>query len=80
MMRGQNIEIVSDSKIAVEWINGDNVGRVDHINLVYSIRDALRIHGSLKISFSLRASNSYANSLAKNGSREGGDLFHWGVA
>ena len=76
-MGGLSIEIVSDCLNAVEWINGDNVGSIDHINLIYGIRDAQRIHGSMKICYSSRASNSVADALAKMGASEEGDLCHW---
>ena len=79
MLRGHSIEIVSDCLNAVEWINGDNVGSIDHINLIYGIRDALRIHGRAKICCCPRASNSIADALAKRGALEGGDFCHWGT-
>ena len=60
----------------MEWINGDNVGSIDHINLVYDIRDVLRIHGCMKICFSSRASNSTADALAKRGSSGDRDFCH----
>ena len=78
LLRDIDIEIVSDSLMAVTWINSDHVGSLAHVNLVYGIWDHLRSHAALSVRFSSRASNSYANSLAKKGSNNKGDIIHWG--
>ena len=71
------IEIVSDSLVAVSWINVDSIGSLDHVDLIYGIREIIRFHGSLAIRFSSRALNSYADRLAKNGSNMEGDVLQW---
>ncbi|KAK0604076.1 hypothetical protein LWI29_011762 [Acer saccharum] len=77
-LRGVNIEIVSHSLLAVTWINSDQVGSLAYVNLVYGIRDYLRNYDVLSVRFSSRTSNSYADSLAKKGSNNEGDLIQWG--
>ena len=77
-LQGIEIEIISDSLVAVNWINSDSVDSLAYANLVYDIRDQMRNHGSLSIRFFSRASNSYADSLAKKGSNKEGDIVQWG--
>ena len=74
----QAIEIVSDSLVAVTWINSENFGSLKHVQLVYSIQDFMRKHGNLWVRFCSRASNSFADSLAKKGANREGDVIQWG--
>ncbi|KAK3199812.1 hypothetical protein Dsin_023227 [Dipteronia sinensis] len=76
--QGQVIEVVSDSLIAVTWINSDNFGSFAHVKLVYDIRDLLKVHGQMAVRFCSRSSNSYADDLAKKGSNREGDITQWG--
>ena len=76
-VEGKNIEIVSHSKTAVSWINGSGVGNIKFAQLIYDIRNNLSLLGHAKVVFGSRASNSFADMLAKNGSRNGGDLLIW---
>ena len=78
LLHGFVIDIVSDCLVAVTWINFDSVGSLEHVNLIHGIRDILRSHGSLAISFNPRTSNSYADMLAKKGSNMEGDILQWG--
>ena len=78
LLLGTDIVIASDSLVAVTWINSDSVGSLEHVNLIFDIRDHMRKHGSLTIRFSSRTSNSYADSLAKKGSNREGDVVQWG--
>ncbi|KAK3185069.1 hypothetical protein Dsin_032355 [Dipteronia sinensis] len=72
------IEIVSDSSTAVSWINSDSFGSIVHVEMVYKIREFMRSHGRMRVSFSSRASNSFADNLAKKGSNREGDFVQWG--
>ena len=76
-LMGKFIEIVSDSLVVVTWINSDNVGSLDYVNLVYDIRDLMGRHGNLSLVFCSRASNTFADDLAK-GSNLMGNVVHWG--
>ena len=71
---GQMIEIVSDSRSAVSWINGDGIGSLKYVNTIYNCREHIRLHGGLSVSFKSRSSNTFADSLAKLGSSAAGDF------
>ncbi|KAK3204962.1 hypothetical protein Dsin_019008 [Dipteronia sinensis] len=78
-LEGRRIEIVSDSMVAVFWINDEVIGCIQHANKVYDCRELMRNHGGLKLSFSSRKSNSLADLLTKKGSRKEGDMVHWSL-
>ncbi|KAK3220724.1 hypothetical protein Dsin_014694 [Dipteronia sinensis] len=64
----RNVVIVSDSKIAVSWFNSMfGVGSIQHINLIFDIKEFLWQHNNFKVIFNSRASNSLTDSLAKMG-------------
>ncbi|KAK2650145.1 hypothetical protein Ddye_017634 [Dipteronia dyeriana] len=65
---GKEIIIVSDSKVAVSWVNCAGVGSLKHVNYIYNIRNCLRILGNTSMVFNPRfSSNAYADALAKKG-------------
>ncbi|KAK3211066.1 hypothetical protein Dsin_015772 [Dipteronia sinensis] len=76
-LKGLTIDIVSDSKTAVLWINSEGHGSFKHVNTVYDIHEFIRNHSAITITFSSRASNSFADNLAKRGSKKDGDFLHW---
>ncbi|KAK2648312.1 hypothetical protein Ddye_015801 [Dipteronia dyeriana] len=69
----RNIEIASDSRMAVSWINGEGVGSLNHVNLIYDICSSLERFGG-KVVYSPRVSNQFADRLAKLGSNMLGDF------
>ncbi|KAK4838484.1 hypothetical protein QYF36_014080 [Acer negundo] len=77
-IQGQVIEIVSDYLSAVSWINSDTFGSLAHGQLVYGIRDYVRKFRNLSVRYCSRASNSYADNLARKGANREGDVIQWG--
>ncbi|KAK3200500.1 hypothetical protein Dsin_023915 [Dipteronia sinensis] len=62
------VTIVSDSKTVVSWTNSNNAfGSIDHLKIVYDIKDILFRFNNLEMIFNPRASNSFTDSLAKLG-------------
>ncbi|KAK3193125.1 hypothetical protein Dsin_024435 [Dipteronia sinensis] len=64
---GRDIVIVSDSMTAVTWVNDRSFGSVKHVNLIYKIRGNLIKLGKTVVIYNSRASNSFADMLAKKG-------------
>ncbi|KAK3185174.1 hypothetical protein Dsin_032460 [Dipteronia sinensis] len=62
------IEIVNDSKVTVSWVNSRSMGCLKYVNLIYDIRNCLSSLSNMWVIFNSRASNSFADSLAKQGS------------
>ncbi|KAK2639903.1 hypothetical protein Ddye_027698 [Dipteronia dyeriana] len=77
-LRGRFISIVSDSKVAVSWVNNGNFGNINCVNSVYDIRDIMSSLGGLEVVHDFRAFNSFADSLAKMRSNNCGDFVEWG--
>ena len=77
-LRGRDIFVVSDSKVAVAWVNKGDFGNVEHLQMVYDIRSILLEAENIKVIFDLRIFNSFADSLAKMGSSNQGDFVEWG--
>ncbi|KAK3210686.1 hypothetical protein Dsin_015392 [Dipteronia sinensis] len=77
-MVGRDITIVSDSKVAILWINEEGFKNLSLVNMVYDVRSYLATLGGTVVSFVPRASNSFADSLAKLGSSMSGDFIQWG--
>ncbi|KAK2646985.1 hypothetical protein Ddye_022180 [Dipteronia dyeriana] len=73
----RNIEISSDSRMAISWINGEGVGSINHVDLIYDIRSSLEHFGG-KVVYSPRVSNQFADRLAKLGSKMLGDFAEFG--
>ncbi|KAK3218921.1 hypothetical protein Dsin_012891 [Dipteronia sinensis] len=65
LLADRNITIISDSKAAVSWVNGEGFGSLKLVNVVYVIRQTLHLLTMLSVSFMPRSSNSLADSLAK---------------
>ncbi|KAK2662668.1 hypothetical protein Ddye_001242 [Dipteronia dyeriana] len=79
-IRGRIIEVVSDSKVAVAWVNDDGFGNVNDVQIIYDIRSSLDVLGSTTVSYSSRDTNQMADGLAKLGSlgsNEVGDFVEW---
>ncbi|KAK3199575.1 hypothetical protein Dsin_022990 [Dipteronia sinensis] len=75
----RKVIILSDSKVVVSWINDDNFGSINHIEVLYDIRNFLQSLAKVQVKFMPRELNHEANGLATFGSSEGGDRFVWGV-
>ena len=69
---GKEIQVVSDSKVVVSWVNSVGFESLQHINLIYEIRTILHFLGRTKVVFNLRSTNSFANSLVGGLSSECG--------
>ena len=76
----RNIQIVSDSSVAVSWANNiDNFGSLTHVQTIYDIRGYLQNLKGLSIAYNPRASNEAADALAKLSSSGGADSIVWEV-
>ncbi|KAK2639286.1 hypothetical protein Ddye_027081 [Dipteronia dyeriana] len=62
---GLLIDIASDSKVAVYWINDEGICSLNYVNMVYDCRELIRSHGGISIYYISRSMNSFANILAK---------------
>ncbi|KAK2662888.1 hypothetical protein Ddye_001462 [Dipteronia dyeriana] len=71
----RNISIMSDSNVAVSWING----MLSHVNLLYDIRQILLSRHSLAVTFTSRGANSLTDCLAKAGANLEGDRLEWSL-
>ncbi|KAK3205183.1 hypothetical protein Dsin_019229 [Dipteronia sinensis] len=78
-LAGLSIEIASDSKVAVSWINEEDIGSFQYVSMVYNCRDLLRSHGSITISHNCHSANSFTDNLAKNGSSMAGDFIQCSI-
>ncbi|KAK2651427.1 hypothetical protein Ddye_011283 [Dipteronia dyeriana] len=76
---GREIDIVSDFKVAVTWINSKGMGNLNHVKTIYEICNLLYHLGHTRVIFNSRASNSFADSLAKKGSAMEGDNLIWEI-
>ncbi|KAK3199188.1 hypothetical protein Dsin_022603 [Dipteronia sinensis] len=72
-----NISIVSDSKVAVSWVNDSGFGSIKHVNSIYDIQHTLLFMTNTKVVFNSRATNSFADMLAKRDSSSKGGFFSW---
>ncbi|KAK3183781.1 hypothetical protein Dsin_031067 [Dipteronia sinensis] len=78
VLQSVEVIIVSDSMVAISWINDVGFGSLKHVRTIYDIRNMTSFHGNLKIIHNHRASNSFADMLAKRGSNNEGDLMYMG--
>ncbi|KAI9181307.1 hypothetical protein LWI28_013636 [Acer negundo] len=62
---GRFLTILSDSSLAVSWINGDGFGRLGLVHLVYNIKQFFSSRIIASIKYMPRGFNSLADSLAK---------------
>ncbi|KAK3184724.1 hypothetical protein Dsin_032010 [Dipteronia sinensis] len=74
---GRDIAVVRDSKVAVSWVNSGGIGSIKHVQTIYDFRKHLNSLGKVCVMFSLRASNSVADMLVKNGLGGSRDLLKW---
>ncbi|KAK2637917.1 hypothetical protein Ddye_025712 [Dipteronia dyeriana] len=77
-LRGRFISIVSDSKVAVSWVNNGDFGNINCVNSVYDIRDIMSSLGGLEVVHDSRAFNSFVDSLTNMGSNNCDDFVEWG--
>ncbi|KAK3217841.1 hypothetical protein Dsin_011811 [Dipteronia sinensis] len=75
-LKGRDVIVVSDSKVAVSWVNGGDFRNLAHVNSVYDIRNNLSSYGLMEIVYKSRTFNSFADSLAKIGSGSCRDLWN----
>ncbi|KAK3218870.1 hypothetical protein Dsin_012840 [Dipteronia sinensis] len=69
LLRNQRIEIISDYKVAVLWINNKmDFGSYNHVQLIYDIMTHLHFFRNMIVTYNSRRSNSIADLLAKLGS------------
>ncbi|KAK2648436.1 hypothetical protein Ddye_015925 [Dipteronia dyeriana] len=61
------IVIVSDSMMAVSWINNSGLGSLKHVQTIYDICSGLISLGVALVVFSSRAFNTFVDLLAKKG-------------
>ncbi|KAK3219977.1 hypothetical protein Dsin_013947 [Dipteronia sinensis] len=78
MLRGRDIEVVSDSKVAVSWVTKEDFGNLAYVDAIYDIQSGINYHGCLEAVYNSRAFNSFADSPAKMGSNMLGDFVEWG--
>ena len=69
--------IISDSKLVVSWVNGEGFGNFNLVHLIYDILAFLRKFPGNNVVFKSRSSNSFADNLAKMGSRRVSDRLEW---
>ena len=62
--RGRKTTIVSDSKVAVDWINDDGPGNLAQLDIILDIRNKLSFMANTVIVFNPRGSNSFVDLLA----------------
>ncbi|KAK2650615.1 hypothetical protein Ddye_018104 [Dipteronia dyeriana] len=74
---GRNIQIVSDSRIAVAWVNDKDFGNLKLVQTIYDIRSMLKALSSTSIIYMPRYSNFLADSLAKRGCSLDGGIVDW---
>ncbi|KAK3205437.1 hypothetical protein Dsin_019483 [Dipteronia sinensis] len=64
-----SLTIACDSKTAVEWVTSREIEGSIHKQLILHIRDSLKSFGQASVVYCHRASNSFTDNLAKNGSK-----------
>ncbi|KAK2639559.1 hypothetical protein Ddye_027354 [Dipteronia dyeriana] len=77
-LRDHDIAVISDSKVAVSWVNNDEIENVAHVNSIYEIRSCMRYGCSIEVVYESRVFNSFTDSLAKMGFSKTGDFMEWG--
>ena len=76
--RGRDITVVSDSNVAISWVNQGDFGNVALVQTIYEIRKMLKSVGCIKVAFDSRIFNSFTDSLAKIGANRSGDFVERG--
>ncbi|KAK1575451.1 hypothetical protein Q3G72_005601 [Acer saccharum] len=77
LLSGRLIEIRSDSKTAVSWILNGGFGNLKLVKEIYEIRNHMSLMGGISLSQHNRATNTFADNLAKQGARLSGDFVEW---
>ncbi|KAK3231751.1 hypothetical protein Dsin_003632 [Dipteronia sinensis] len=67
-LKGTKISIANNFKVAVSWILNEDFGSFKHVKTIYDIRSMLCSLGNMDVVFNSRATNSFADMLAKKGS------------
>ncbi|KAK1588420.1 hypothetical protein Q3G72_023129 [Acer saccharum] len=67
-LSGKEIVTVSDSKVAVSWVYSEGIGNLDNCDAIYDIRDCSSFLPNVSVVFKSKATNSFADSLAKRAS------------
>ena len=60
--------VVSDSLVAVSWINKKGFRSINHVQMIYDIRTLLTSFQNMSIVYCSRAQNSFTDALAKKAS------------
>ena len=79
-MRDRKILVVSDSKMAIAWVNHGDFWNIAQVQTIYEICDMFKSVGCIKVVFNSRIYNFFANSLVKMGSSSYTDFVDWGDA
>ena len=74
----RSITIASDCKSAVDWVKNRGLGGDRHAQNIQCICDFLDRFGLASVVFCPRASNQFADILAKKGAA-GGEVMRWSV-
>ncbi|KAK2651333.1 hypothetical protein Ddye_018822 [Dipteronia dyeriana] len=75
-LQGRNISVVSDSKVAVSWVNNSDFGNITQTNSIMDIRNIINSIGGMAI-FDHGIFISFADCLAKMVASTSGDLIEW---
>ena len=70
---------MSDSKVAVSWVNKDGFGSLKNVDTIYDIRNKLNRMANSVLVFKSRGSNSFTDMLAKRGSNMEDDFLEWSL-
>ena len=73
-LSSRKVVIVSDSKVMVSWIDGENFGNFSLVDMVYDIRSFLQNFKGMSVKFMHRGSNSFVDGLAKRVSINSGEM------
>ncbi|KAK2651336.1 hypothetical protein Ddye_018825 [Dipteronia dyeriana] len=76
-LRCRNISVVSDSKVAVFWVNNSDFGNIAQTNSIMDIRNIINSIGGMEVIFDHRIFISFADCLAKMVASTSGDLIEW---
>ncbi|KAK2653758.1 hypothetical protein Ddye_013614 [Dipteronia dyeriana] len=74
---GQEVDFISGSRVVVTWINAEGIGNLNHVHLIFDIRNCLDYLRNARVNYNPRTSNSFTGSLAKKCSAQAGDSLIW---
>ncbi|KAK3229395.1 hypothetical protein Dsin_001276 [Dipteronia sinensis] len=78
-MGSKMIQIISDSKQVVSWVNEVGLGSLYHINLIMDIRECLSSMANASVVYNSRATNSLTDSLARKASESLVNRLEWSL-